>query len=91
MTPLDLDKLEAEAKEMQKQLEAPGIYAPNCDRILTLISELRQTKEHLQSAEEALKCFVFDEEIPAIGKSYWLDEHDLKLVRAHFEKYGEKK
>lgn len=43
-------------------------------RIKTLIDIVRKK-------DEALSCFVFDEDIPYIGKSYWLDEHDLKRAK----------
>lgn len=43
-----LDSWEKQTKEWAAKLEAPGIYAPNCDRILLLISALRVQEEALK-------------------------------------------
>jgi len=35
----------------------------------------------VEELTEALSIFNFNEEPPTIGKSYWIDEHDLKMVK----------
>ena len=53
-----------------------------------LLTDNQKLTEENKRLRKALEAFVFDEEIPTIGKSYWLDEFDLRRAR---EALGEKK
>lgn len=45
------------------------------------VSLIERYREVVKEKDAAIGCIVFDEEIPTIGKSYWIDEYDLKAAR----------
>lgn len=44
-------------------------------------TDIKKLVARVEELTEALSIFNFNEELPKIGKSYWIDEHDLRMVK----------
>lgn len=51
-----------------------------------ILKDMKEALLHIEELREGLSNFVFEEDIPAVGKSYWLGESELKEARALLDK-----